>query len=643
MRRVPIVLIAFWTTAAGLSAQAPPPGPGGQTPARDTARSVAGTATISGVVRADEPQGRPLRRVTVALQAADLRAPIAAVTDDDGRFVLRGVVAGHYTVMASRPGYVNTILGAKTGSILGAPIAVADGQDVSGLTIRMPRGSVITGAVRYASGRPASNVQVQVSPVKTVDGRRRTRLTTGLNVVSTDDRGVYRHFGLPPGDYLVQLMTAMGPGGPGEALRQTTSGEVAWAERVASAASPAAPAPSNMPPPGRLVLPAPIYYPGTTDIAAARVITLGPGEEREAIDLVVDYMPTARLSGKVFDLDGRPRGGVTVRLNGKGGSSLADMLGALVGQGGRTDEDGAFAIDGVPPGEYTLTSLAASATDAPKPAAADAPANLMSMFSGMFGRGAGAGSLYAAETVTVAGQDISNLELRLREGVTVSGTIVFEGTAARPSPGTMQIVLSAAAQSSSPVELAMSMMQAASAPVGSDLTFSLKGVVPNRYRATVNLPGSFFGAALPNATWTLKSIRAAGNDADMADLPFEIDPGRDLSGVVVTLTDRPVVLSGKVLDAEGRPSSAFPIIVFSTNPAHWSAGSRRVQQVRPASDGSYRLAGLPAGEYYVGAVTAMDLEDLFEPAFLQQIVPIAFRLTLADGEPRTQDLKLGGG
>ena len=37
---------------------------------------------------------------------------------------------------------------------------------------------------------------------------------------------------------------------------------------------------------------------------------------------------------------------------------------------------------------------------------------------------------------------------------------------------------------------------------------------------------------------------------------------------------------------------------------------------------------LPAGEYYVRAVTTLDLEDLLDPAFLQPIVPIAFKLTL---------------
>jgi hypothetical protein len=151
-----------------------------------------------------------------------------------------------------------------------------------------------------------------------------------------------------------------------------------------------------------------------------------------------------------------------------------------------------------------------------------------------------------------------------------------------------------------------------------------------------------FGTALPNATWTLKSVRV-GTGPDIADTPIEIEAGRDLSGLVVTLTDRPTVLSGTVFNRDGRPTSAFPIVIFSTNPAHWFPGLRRVQQVRAANDGTYRLAGLPAGDYYVGAVTTLDLEDLLDPAFLQQIVPIAFKLTLVEGETRQQDLKLGGG
>jgi 5-hydroxyisourate hydrolase-like protein (transthyretin family) len=610
-----------------------------QAPARDATRAPTGTASVSGTVTTDEPSPRPLRQVRVALQSADLRAPIAAVTDDAGRFLLQGVVAGHYTVIASRPGYVDTILGAESGSFFGAPIAVADGEQVTGLSIRLPRGAVITGTVRFPGGRPAPGIQVQVSQVKSVDGKRRTRFLTGLGLVmaTTDDRGVYRQFGLAPGDYVVQLGVVGGPPGQSQAQRQTTSNEASWGDRMAASAGDAWTTP---PPVGRVEAFAPVYYPGTTDIDRAQVITIAAGEERDGIDVTVEFVPTARLTGRVFDVDGQPRAGVTVRLNGKVGSSLMDMVGALIGRGGRTDADGAYVVEAVPPGEYTITVQAAPAGDTSKPPAADAQANIMTMVSGMFGGGNSAGSLYAVEPVVVAGQDISNLDLRLRPGVTMSGTVVFDGSADRPK-GAMQVTVVPVAGNTSTVGLALTMFQGANAPVGPDLTFSVKGIMPNRYRASINLPGVMFGQAMPNATWVLRSVRV-GDGPDLADTPFAIETGRDITGVTITLTDKPIVLSGKVLDAQGRPSSAFPILVFSTNPAHWVPGSRRVQQVRPASDGSYRLPGLPAGEYYVGAVTTLDLEDLFDPLFLTQVVPLAFRITLAEGETRQQDLKLGG-
>ncbi len=631
IRIATLVLLVAWPAA-----QAGPPAPPGQAPARDATRAAAaGTGIVSGGVTTDDTAPRPLRRVRVALQSADLRAPIAVMTDDLGRFVLQGVAAGHYTVLASRPGYVDTILGAPVGGLLGAPIGVAEGQHVSGLAVRMPRGGVITGTVRDPGGRPAPGMQLQVSQVKSVDGKRRTRLTVGLGVTSTDDRGIYRQFGLAPGDYLVQLVIAPGPGGLNQGLRQTTSSEASWADRADLSSGTNVGTP---PAPGRTVTTAPIYYPGTTDIAAAQVITIGPGEERDGIDLTVEYVPAVRLSGKVFVQDGQPRAGVTVRLAGKAGSSLSDMMGALIGRGGRTDGEGAFVVDAVPPGEYTLSAQAASATDT-KPAAGSSQPNLMTMMSGMLGGGNAAGSLYAAQPLNVAGQDMPGLDLRLRPGVTVSGVLVFEGAAARPT-GAMQVTLLPASQSASAVEMALAMFQGASGPVAADLTFSVKGVVPNRYRATATLPGMMFGQALPNATWTLKSIRA-GEGPDLADTAVDLEAGRDLAGLTITLTDRPIVLSGRVLDQQDRPSSAFPILVFSTNPAHWFAGSRRVQQVRPTSDGAYKLTGLPAGEYYIGAVTTLDIEDLFDPLFLQQVVPIAFRITLVEGETRQQDLRLG--
>ena len=52
---------------------------------------------------------------------------------------------------------------------------------------------------------------------------------------------------------------------------------------------------------------------------------------------------------------------------------------------------------------------------------------------------------------------------------------------------------------------------------------------------------------------------------------------------------------------------------------------------------------MPAGDYYVSAVTELDPEDLADPDFLEQLAAMSFKVTLAEGERKIQDIKLVGG
>jgi hypothetical protein len=98
-----------------------------------------------------------------------------------------------------------------------------------------------------------------------------------------------------------------------------------------------------------------------------------------------------------------------------------------------------------------------------------------------------------------------------------------------------------------------------------------------------------------------------------------------------------------VIDSAGRPTGAFPIVVFATDRAHWVPGSRRVMQAQPASDGKFTVIGLPAGEYYLAAVTRLEPGDLANRQFLEDLLPASLRISIRDGEKKTQDLKLSGG
>ena len=83
--------------------------------------------------------------------------------------------------------------------------------------------------------------------------------------------------------------------------------------------------------------------------------------------------------------------------------------------------------------------------------------------------------------------------------------------------------------------------------------------------------------------------------------------------------------------------------MFSTDERTWFAQSRAIAQTRPANDGVFSVRGLPAGEYFLAALTDVERDEWFDPAFLRQLVPAAMKVTLADGEKKTQDIRITGG
>jgi hypothetical protein len=66
-----------------------------------------------------------------------------------------------------------------------------------------------------------------------------------------------------------------------------------------------------------------------------------------------------------------------------------------------------------------------------------------------------------------------------------------------------------------------------------------------------------------------------------------------------------------------------------------------VQSTRPATDGQFAVRDLPAGDYYIAALTDVAPEDLGDATFLAGLVSSAVKVTLAEGEKKTQDLRIG--
>src|SRR6185436_13481103 len=186
--------------------------------------------------------------------------------------------------------------------------------------------------------------------------RRASALETGQGSAVTDDRGTYRIFGLAPGDYVVLVpSTAFGS----EELRQMTPAELQWADRVVAGGATAAPA-TGMPAAPAAAAPvayAPVYYPGTPMVNDAGVITLRPNEERAGIDFSMQYVPTAQITGRVIDADGRPMNAVSVLLRPARTDGM-DLFSSIFNSSARTGADGTFTVRGVKPGAYTMTARA---------------------------------------------------------------------------------------------------------------------------------------------------------------------------------------------------------------------------------------------------------------------------------------------
>jgi hypothetical protein len=81
-------------------------------------------------------------------------------------------------------------------------------------------------------------------------------------------------------------------------------------------------------------------------------------------------------------------------------------------------------------------------------------------------------------------------------------------------------------------------------------------------------------------------------------------------------------------------------VAFAADRQFWTPQSRRIRQTRPASDGRFSIKGLPAGDYLLAALTDVERDEWFDPAFLAQLVPAAVRVTLSDGVVTTQNLRI---
>jgi hypothetical protein len=252
---------------------------------------------------------------------------------------------------------------------------------------------------------------------------------TEFDMFQTDDRGVYRIFGLRAGRYLVSAggdsSMALVTGAGGDYLR-------AW-------------------------------HPDAADENQAKVIEVAAGGEVTGVDIRLGVAGrTYEASGRVVDDEtDRPIASASISCAKVGGPGEDIDLG-LPGATPKTDEQGNFRISGLRPGQYQLS---------------------LGDFAALL---TGAGGSHYSDRVKfeIQSADVAGVEIRAKRGATISGVAVIEDADQSAKSGLSQTIIMARSTPTSPNKADENALASAMAPVssriGGDGGFSLKGLRPGK-------------------------------------------------------------------------------------------------------------------------------------------------------------------
>lgn len=286
-----------------------------------------------------------------------------ATTDEEGRFRISNLAPMTYYVWPFVPAFV---VPEATGIYpQGKTVSVVEGENAEEIDFTLTLGAVISGKVQDATGRPVMDERVRIIPIQPNLKRLLSSIYPSIEAIRTDDRGIYRAYGLPAGTYRVAV------GDPLFAVFTSTNGRRFYQQT---------------------------FHPNVTEEAKAQLIEVAEGSEVTGVDVTVARaMSGFSASGRVVNAtNGEPVPNISFGLTALSDSSTSR---GYVSLRGVSTSSGTFQIDNLPPGKYAVSVL-------------DTPT------SGYYG---------ASDVFVIGDADVSDIEVKVHRGSMVSGHVIVEG------------------------------------------------------------------------------------------------------------------------------------------------------------------------------------------------------------------------
>lgn len=498
--------------------------------------------SITGRVVSDE--GQPLVGVTVAAFTPSRPGPPHnTVSDANGKFTLNDLDSAAYNLSVSAPGYVSE---SEQGIDSSERDYYRTGDSV---TLRMLKGGVITGTVTNASGEPLVGVHINILRVHTLDGRLVSNGREGFfgsTQRQTDDRGVYRIYGLRPGSYIVSA------GGKG----------LNWFEPTAFDAD------------------APTYYPSSTRDTAAEV-TVQPGQETTNIDIRYraeqGHTISGTIVGGISSEQTAGSGGVSVSLNYADTNMVAAFAFVQNNAGTRS-----FAFDGVADGDYDVMAETYSARES--------------------------GNAALPTRVNVRGADVTGIKLALAPLASINGRLIIEAakeTASKTECQTRrptlpeEIVIFArrdepAAATPKQQQTRAPLFSTSQSTPDNKGEFTLRNLNSGRYRLNIRLPGDdLYIRSITQMGAPPNPRQATDNTPNIINLKM----GDRLNNLHITVANGAAALSGRVALSEGATLPAGMRIYLVPAERERIDDVLRYVESPLRSDGTFMFKNLAPGRY----------------------------------------------